>query len=106
MEIIRYVARTLLVLATIPAGLSVALHAMKPWRETAVGKHLMAYMGALFIVFALTIISWSYRGQLWFSIFYLVAFAGIPVVTWWRFLLQWRAHRKDVADEKPAKEDA
>jgi hypothetical protein len=99
-EILRIVARVEVVLATLPLLGCVWMILKTPWRETPLGKHLMAFTTSLAAVFFLTILSWPLRGSIGFMIVYVVVFTTLPIVMWWRFAEQWKAHRDDRRAER------
>jgi hypothetical protein len=86
--------------AAIPAVLSVFVHARTPWRRTVMGKHLMAYMSVLGIILALVAIDTMVRPDpLWFTVTQTVALVGLPIVVWWRLILQVQAQRHSLAPQ-------
>jgi hypothetical protein len=83
--------------------LSVVLHARVPWRESAMGRHLMFYMAVIAAVLSLScfrlIFTWS---QEWFFVLNVVVFALVPLAMTQRLWLQWKAqHPGDMPEDTP-----
>lgn len=98
MTTLQIVGNWLLVLAAIPAIVSPFVHAKTPWRASVMGTHLMFYMTSLALVFGLTVVDIMIRPDpAWFQILQVVTFVGVPIVMWWRLILQIQALRHPLA---------
>jgi hypothetical protein len=88
---------------------SVVMHSRVRWRETEMGRHLMAYMGAYAVVLVLSCIALDTLppappapgDSLWFQILRLVTFVAIPLVMTQRLWLQIKAQRETRTNEPP-----
>ena len=78
--------------AAIATG-SVILHAMNPWAESHMGKHLMAYLLSLAVLFDLVFIDnvlLDRPDPLWFDLLTLFAYTFVPITMGWRLVIQWK----------------
>lgn len=91
------VGALLLSLSAIPAIISVILHAQTPWRETAVGRNLMAYAVVLATLITMAIIALWWNPP-WFGWLRVVVYFGFFVVLCWRAVLQWRARHLNLEE--------
>jgi hypothetical protein len=91
---------------TAVAWISVAVHARTRWRETQVGRHLMAYMLGLALTFtALTIgVVAEYELPLWLEHVRAVLYLSAPIVVTWRLVLQIQARHHPLVDQEEDKE--
>lgn len=89
--------------AALVATASVVVHTRVRWRETAMGRHLMAYMTAMAVVLVLSCIAndtmppapvvTTSSGSLWFQLLRLVTFVAVPAVMTQRLWLQIKIQR-------------
>lgn len=101
---------TVLYLATCLLGTaSVAVHFRVAWYRSTMGRHLMAYMGALALTLDLGLAKLLLGDSLGFQIARLAAFAAIPLVMGQRLYLQVQAQRTERAardaDRPPSTSD-
>ena len=81
------------------------------WRDDRMGRHVMAFVAAFAAVFSLItadLIVTKIFGAVtpaWFLWLYLAAFAGVPVVLWWRLVELLRVTRRSQR-ERVSSEDA
>lgn len=95
-EILRWVGNVGLLYCAVVATFSVVLHFRVPWRETAMGRHLMAYMFVIAVVLDLAVVRVFAGDTGWFAALRLVVFVlGLPLVLTWRVALQLAAARLD-----------
>jgi N-acetylglutamate synthase-like GNAT family acetyltransferase len=78
---------------------SVVMHSIvdPPWWQTAISRHLMAYMASFAAVMDLTavrILTGSGLDSPWFGWLRTVVFATAPVVAAWRLVIQIQLHRQ------------
>ena len=93
---LRDVSLVLILFAVVPALLSTYLVARTPWRETAVGRHLMAYSSVIALVLVVSLVRRLFPDPpLALEVTRLATFALVPVVIWWRCLLQIKAMRDE-----------
>lgn len=86
--------------------LSFALHAFTPWRRTVMSRHLFWYLLALAITFALASVDLELRPDpAWFEMAQVVEFTALPVVIFWRVVLQVYL-RWAVVDTRPRRSPA
>lgn len=91
---LRVIGNGLIFWAAAVGTASVVLHARVPWRHSEMGRHLMAYMGALALVLVLSCIRLVFGDAPWFQIVRLVVFVAIPLTMTWRLWLQIKAQRE------------
>lgn len=99
----------LLVLAlytTTVAWASVAVHAATRWKETQVGRHLMAYMLGLAVTFTGLTIGVVARYDLppWAEYVRAGLYLSAPIVVTWRLVLQIQARHRPLVDHEEDKE--
>jgi hypothetical protein len=106
--VIRVLGDLLIYAAAIPATASVVAYWPKPWLTDPVSKHLMAYMAVIAAILDLWVIRIAFGDSLFFIILRLVVVAFLPVVLWWRLILQLRFNHplppppaEDVASADP-----
>lgn len=94
---LRDVALVLILSAVVPAILSAYLVMRTPWRETAMGRHLMAYSSVIALVLVVSLVRRMFPDPPFaLEVIRLATFALVPVVIWWRCLLQIKAmHDED-----------
>lgn len=97
----------LLVVAWLPAVLSVAVYARVPWRRSELGRHLMSYMVIVALTLSLGVVRIVWEPS-WFWSLRMAAFALFVGVTWWRLALivqaqveSWRAASGGDVDDGP-----
>ncbi len=95
MDIATVIGNVLLTVAAIVATASVVVHARVPWRDSQMGRHLMAYMGVIALVLDLGVVRLIIGDYPAFSVIRLVVFVGVPIVMAWRLVLQLQAQRAD-----------
>lgn len=83
---------------------SVVVHSRVPWRETAMGRHLMAYMAAIAAVFTLACIANDFGDSVWFQLLRLITFIAVPIAMTQRLVLQIRAQRVRSGEDEDARE--
>ena len=87
--------------ALVPAWWSVFVHVASPWRDTRVGRHLMAYMLSLAVTFtALTVGIFGHLPE-WAEWVRLVLYVGTVATLWWRLAIQLKVRREPVVEELP-----
>lgn len=87
----------LVIVAAIIATGSVILHARVDWRHSPMGRHIMAYLLSLAILFDLTFIDnilLNRPDPLWFEILQLVMYTALPITMAWRLVIQWNVRPK------------
>ena len=90
-----HLAGTMLVhWAALVGVLSVIVHARVSWRETAMGRHLMAYMTAIAAVLVLVVIANDIGDSVYFQLLRMIVFAAVPIAMTQRLVLQIRAQRE------------
>lgn len=87
--------------AVLPAWLSVFVHFQSPWRETRVGRHLMAYMLSLAVTFTSLSIGIFTRLPEWAEWTRLALYCGTVITVWWRLIIQVKVRREPVIEELP-----
>lgn len=94
----------LLLLATIPAVLSVLAYLRVPWRRSRLGRHLMSYMFCVALVLMLSDIRvFAVVDPQWFVIIRLVAFALLVITLWWRLIVVMSAQRSSGRQQRRRK---
>jgi hypothetical protein len=92
-DIFQLIGNFLLIWAAVMATASVVLHLRVPWRSSAMGRHLMAYMAVMAAVLVLGVVRIVLGDSWWFQLIRLVTFIGVPIVMSWRVWLQVKAQR-------------
>ena len=93
------IGSVLVVVSTVMAGtFIVAYHRYSNglWRRDPIGRHVMAFVTADFLVFALASVRFIAGAGLdvgWFAWLRVVVFLAIPWTIGWRLLILWRLHR-------------
>lgn len=90
-----HVTLALLIFAALPAVISVLLHLRTPWRDTDLGRHLLVYSSVIAVVLVLAVIRRLGPWPLWFEWFRTGVFALVPLVMWWRCLIQIQVARRE-----------
>lgn len=72
---------------------SVVVHSRVQWRESVMGRHLMAYMAAIAAVFTLACLANDLGDSTWFQLLRLIVFIAVPIAMTQRLVLQIRAQR-------------
>jgi N-acetylglutamate synthase-like GNAT family acetyltransferase len=67
---------------------SVVVHSRVAWRDTVMGRHLMAYMAAVAAVLVLSCVVNDVGDSAWFQAVRLVTFVAVPAVMTQRLWLQ------------------
>lgn len=93
--ILQVAGNVLFVWAAVVATASVVVHARVSWWRSEMGRHLMAYMGAMAIVLDLGVIRLLAGDSFAFQLVRLVTFISVPIVMTWRLWLQVKAQRAD-----------
>jgi len=68
------------------------------WRRDPIGRHVMAFVTADFLVFALAAVRFIAGASLdtgWFAWVRVVVFMAIPWTIGWRLLILWRLYRQN-----------
>jgi hypothetical protein len=93
------IGSVLVVVTTLLAGTFIVLYHVwsgSAWRRDPMGRHVMAFVGADFLVFALAAVRLAFGASLdvgWFAWLRVVVFLAIPWTIGWRLLILWRLHR-------------
>jgi len=74
--------------AALAGVLSVVAHSRVAWRDTPMGRHLMAYMSVIATVLVLSCVVNDVGDSAWFQLVRLVVFIGVPIVMTQRLWLQ------------------
>jgi len=96
--VLRLIGNGLIFWAAAVSTASVLVHARVPWRHSEMGRHLMAYMGALALVLVLSCVRLVVGDAPWFQTLRLIVFVAIPLTMTWRLWLQVKTHRLDRKD--------
>lgn len=103
------ISSVLLGLCAVPAVLSVGVYSLTPWWKSQWGRHVMSYMVVVAVILLLSSLSAVITPMharthhfdnmpTWFLVAYFAAYACLPVVLWWRFVLilgGWLAARRE-----------
>lgn len=103
MGVLIVIGNVLLAYCAVVGTASVVAHLRVPWRATQIGRHLMAYMGVIALVFVLGVVRLVIGDSLPFAILRTIVFVGVPIVMTQRLVLQIRAQRDD---RRTRREDA
>jgi NADH:ubiquinone oxidoreductase subunit 6 (subunit J) len=90
------------VAACIPAWACVFVVWSSPWRETRVGRHLMAYMLSLAVTFTSLSVGIFTALPEWAEWVRLALYSGTVLTVWWRLVIMIKVRREPVVE--PLKE--
>lgn len=99
METVIRIGNVLLVVATIPAVLSVLVFARVAWWRSRWGRHLFAYMSAIAVVLLLGCLRLLYGESIIFASIRVAAFFAVVVALWWRLWFVFQAYREGSPDD-------
>lgn len=92
-DALRLAGNILLHWAAVVGVASVVVHSRVDWRDSIMGRHLMAYMSVVAAVLVLSCIRIWTGDAWWFALLRLLVFLGVPLVMTQRLILQIRAQR-------------
>lgn len=87
-EVLRLIGTVLIHSCTVASVAFVVLYQLwADWRRERMGPHVMAFMGSLAAVFALSSIRLVFGDSTWFVALRTVVFVAVPAVLYWRLWL-------------------
>lgn len=84
----------LLILATIPAILSVVIYTRVKWYRSKWGVHLMTYMVTMALVLILGIVRIFFAEADWFYPLRAAVYVAMTVILWWRMAYIYEAYKE------------
>lgn len=94
-----------LILAVIPALISVGVFARVRWWKSRWGIHLMAYMAAIALVLVLACVRLMFADTVWFATARAASFAAVVIVLWWRMFYIIQAAHEGSPNESPVSDE-
>jgi hypothetical protein len=93
------IGNVFLILATVPAVISVVVYAKVTWWRSRWGIHLMAYMFVMAELLGLGCIRLVWGDQAWFEVLRAAAYVQFVIVLWWRMFYVIQAANEGSPDE-------
>ena len=99
--IFREIGNVLIWWAAIVGTASVYVHSRIRWWDSAMGRHLMAYMSVIAAVLVLSVVRLIFGDSWWFALLRLIVFIGVPIAMTQRLWLQIQAQHVDQSAVPP-----
>jgi hypothetical protein len=91
---VRLIGNVLVVIAILPAVLSVVVYGRVPWWRSTTGRQLMAMMFSIAVILTFAGIGLWYRNEGWFQLLRIAVFGLFVITMYWQLVLlvkaQWR----------------